>query len=464
MHRIFFIACLAAWVLGAGVVVADDFGRDPWEWTSSVRLQAAWAPYFSDGNTQKLLVYLDPSFELELPGRMSLTAIARAYTDGFDGLDEGEFSARSFAPATRPAEVGNETELYLRELYLDAPLGPARLRLGKQQVVWGQADGIRVLDQVNAVDYREFVLADYSDARVPQWIANVEVPFGAAAIQLLWIPDGSRHVIPGIDSIDPPQPFAPTNPSFRPDIPGNAARFLDVQLQDAERPDWNSRNWDVGAQISTTFRGWDLTLNYLYQTDDVPVVAYGAAQFAFVNGRLVLQVEAGPVYKRRQLAGGSFSRAIGEFTLRGEVFYSFDQSQTTQFNVALVPHDQILRSDEVFYVAGVDWYGLPGLLLSAQLFQTHILDWQSEMIRPKVETVATFIAQHRSFENRLTLSAMWFSGIRLGDGLGRTSVRWQWSDHVSTWIGADVFCGNKEGPFGQYKHSSRADFGIELEY
>lgn len=465
MRTLFLIACVASVAAGAAAVThADDGAAQAWQWESSVRLQAAWSPYFSDGNTQKLLVYLDPRLEIELPGNMSLTAIGRVYTDAIDGLDEDDFSARSFGPATRPAEIGDETELYLRELYIDAPVGPFLFRVGKQQVVWGQADGIRVLDQVNAVDYREFVLEDYADARIPQWIVNVEVPLGPTAIQLLFIPDATRHLVPGTNSLDPPQPFAPTSSSFRPEIPANSARNLSVNLLSAERPDWNSSQWDAGAQLSATWSGWDLTLNYLYQTDDAAVVAYGPARFALVNGRFVLLVEAGPVYKRRQLAGGSFSRAFGELTVRGELVYSFGQSHTTDFDIALTPHDQILQSDELFYVAGLDWYGIAGVLLSAQFFQTHILDCESAMIRPKVETVATLIAQHRSFEDRLLLSAMWFQGIRLGDGLGRTSARWRFSDQVSAWIGIDVFCGNKEGLFGQYKHASRAELGFELVY
>ena len=45
---------------------------------------------------------------------------------------------------------------YLRELYVDTKAGDWDLRIGKQQVVWGTADGIKLLDMINPTDYREF--------------------------------------------------------------------------------------------------------------------------------------------------------------------------------------------------------------------------------------------------------------------------------------------------------------------
>jgi hypothetical protein len=63
---------------------------------------------------------------------------------------------------------------YLRELYLDTTVGDWDLRIGKQQVVWGTADGIKLLDMVNPTDYREFNQNTMADARIPVWMINAE--------------------------------------------------------------------------------------------------------------------------------------------------------------------------------------------------------------------------------------------------------------------------------------------------
>ena len=63
---------------------------------------------------------------------------------------------------------------WLRELYADTKVGDWDVRLGKQQVVWGTADGIKLLDMINPTDWREFNQNTMADARIPVWMINAE--------------------------------------------------------------------------------------------------------------------------------------------------------------------------------------------------------------------------------------------------------------------------------------------------
>ena len=63
---------------------------------------------------------------------------------------------------------------YVRELYVDTKLGDWDVRLGKQQVVWGTADGIKLLDMINPTDWTEFNQNTMADARVPVWMGTAE--------------------------------------------------------------------------------------------------------------------------------------------------------------------------------------------------------------------------------------------------------------------------------------------------
>ncbi len=54
---------------------------------------------------------------------------------------------------------------WLRECYIDVLTDNLDVRVGKQQVVWGTADGVRILDIINPLDYREWTLKDYIDSR-----------------------------------------------------------------------------------------------------------------------------------------------------------------------------------------------------------------------------------------------------------------------------------------------------------
>ena len=56
---------------------------------------------------------------------------------------------------------------YLREAYVDTSTSGWDFRLGKQQVVWGTADGIKLLDIINPTDFRELNQNAMEDARIP---------------------------------------------------------------------------------------------------------------------------------------------------------------------------------------------------------------------------------------------------------------------------------------------------------
>lgn len=68
--------------------------------------------------------------------------------------------------------AGENYQVYFPALFLEYNSGPLNLRLGNQQIAWGQAIFFRVFDVVNGLDLRRHSLLDYaqeefSDKRVP---------------------------------------------------------------------------------------------------------------------------------------------------------------------------------------------------------------------------------------------------------------------------------------------------------
>ncbi|MBF0620508.1 MAG: RNA polymerase-associated protein rapA [Magnetococcales bacterium] len=97
---------------------------------------------------------------------------------------------------------------YLRELYLDTTVGGLDLRIGKQQVVWGTADGIKLLDILNPTDWREFVQNTMEDARIPVWMVKAEYEGESAGNYQLVLSQAQENLIPGLTaSGDVGQPF-----------------------------------------------------------------------------------------------------------------------------------------------------------------------------------------------------------------------------------------------------------------
>lgn len=81
----------------------------------------------------------------------------------------------------------------LRELYVDIyPTDWWSLRLGKQQVAWGESANARLLDVINPVNstWHLSVFEDYEDQRIPYWMGKTlfDIPPINASIEGVFVP------------------------------------------------------------------------------------------------------------------------------------------------------------------------------------------------------------------------------------------------------------------------------------
>ena len=74
----------------------------------------------------------------------------------------------------------------LREAYIDTEYEDWSIRAGKQQVVWGTADGMKLLDAINPTDYSEMAQNQMEDSRIPVWMVNAETDLSeSSSIQMV---------------------------------------------------------------------------------------------------------------------------------------------------------------------------------------------------------------------------------------------------------------------------------------
>jgi hypothetical protein len=91
---------------------------------------------------------------------------------------------------------------YLKELYIDTYFNEWSFRLGKQQVVWGTADGIKLLDIINPTDFRELNQNAMEDSRIPIWMINAERNIGDNSNIQLIVSQVEENKIPGLNPND----------------------------------------------------------------------------------------------------------------------------------------------------------------------------------------------------------------------------------------------------------------------
>ena len=382
----------------------------------------------NSGDMQKLQTTYQPRLDFELSQTTSLTAIGRVRADTYSELG---------------FRGGNDhVDVELREFYVDTEWAGVYWRLGKQQVVWGQADGLRVLDVINPIEYREFVLPEFEDSRIPLWTLNAEMPLDDDwMLQVLLIPDQSYDYIPDNGSA-----FSLTSSLLVP-------RMIDgvpVVIKETNTPRRVFKDADAGFRLSAFLGGWDVSFNYLHHYQDQPVLFS-----AFNESGVTLS----PGYERTHLVGGSFSNVFGDFTFRSEVGYSSDR----YFLTSLDPSSGgVAETGEISYVLGLDYQGWRDWFVSGQLFQSYLTAYHSGFIRDREETNLTFLLRRSFLNESLEAESLAIHNLNNDDGVIQLSVMYELSTNIRLTAGADVFYGNRLGLFGQFKENDRVSIGIEF--
>ncbi len=409
----------------------------------AAEIELEYAVGLERGRSQTLALSFEPRLDVALGAGVRLRTRLRLTGDAFDRIDPGDPPPTETSQITRARLIGSRAAFELRELFVEVPWGPLYLTLGKQQVVWGEADGLKLLDVVDPQNFDEFILPDFEDSRIPLWTVNAELDLGGPVLQLLWIPDPSFHEIPNPEGL-----FAFRSPILLPAVPPG----IPVEVRDAEQPRSFAGDSDLGARLSGFWRGVDWSLNYLYQYDDLAIPF-----------REVVTTPAGPLavvrpgYRRTHVIGGTAATGLGDFTLRGEVLFSSDR-----FFVTRDPTDTdgVAESEVVAYVLGVDWTGLPRTFASVQVFQDFALEDVPGLVRDATETNVTLFVRRSFLNERLSLESIWIHNVRRGDGLVRPSLRYEIRDDLHAWAGLDLFYGSGSGLFGQFAARDRFVFGL----
>ncbi len=209
-------------------------------------------------------------------------------------------------------------------------------------------------------------------------------------------------------------------------------------------------------RYSSFVGGWDITFNYLYHYHDLPVF-YGRGSQSETGP----EVRVEPAYERNHLLGSTLSNVFGDMTLRAEIAYSTDT-----FHIADSPRNGGIReSAEVASVIGVDWMlAEHDTLLSAQWFQSTLLDYDRSIEREETEHNLSLLYQ-RDFDNETwKLHAIWLYSPNRGDSLLQAKLSYNWRSNVDLWVGADIFSGDDEGFFGQFGEQDRLLVGFQYAF
>lgn len=319
-------------------------------------------------------------------------------------------------------QPGEELEIGVREAYLDLYFRDVDIRVGKQQIIWGKAEGVFVTDIVSPKDLRRFLLPDFDEIRIGVTAARFDYYAGSSTVELVWVPVFVPNRQPGPGSLWAPSlPFPVQEVSFQPTV----------------EPAGGLENSELFVKYSYLGSKLDFELMGGYFWDDEPA--------PHVTSRTPPTVTVEPRHHRLAAAGGGFSAALPGMVLRGEGAYYFGKRfATADPSVS----DGVVKKDYLTYAAGVDVSPF-GLTASAQLVQEIVPDHDEQMVRDQVTTMVTLLVREDFLHDTLHAEVFSYIGINSPDALVRPRIIYDFADGLELQLGANIFLGS-EGTFGQY--------------
>jgi len=214
MKSIICYTALLIQLLGIQNIQAQDTLKKKWKENLRFSLlsEIDIAYEYNNQKFQKSEFILKPEVVYKFNKKLKIVGLGRIYTEVLDNLEPGALDQVAGSTINKRLFIGDRVEAELRELYLHGKiLKKLNVRIGKQQIVWGETDGLKLLDVINPQYFREFILDDFEDSRIPLWSVKAEFPIKKLKTQLLWIPDQTYHALidPDAHSLKHPRKYKP---------------------------------------------------------------------------------------------------------------------------------------------------------------------------------------------------------------------------------------------------------------
>ncbi len=240
-----------------------------------------------------------------------------------------------------------EKEIELGETYVLGSLTDSLdIKAGRQIVVWGKSDNIRVTDVLNPLDMREPGLTDIEDLRLPVTMTRLDYYIGHWSLTGIAVHEIRFNKKPEYGS-----DFYPT----------------ETPLPHENKPKSCAANTEFAVAVNGIFSGWDISFYWADIYDDMP-------HMELVSSGLSPQIEM--KHARLKMYGTAFNIAVGNWLFKTEAAY-FDSIEF--FNA---PDKKYSRTD---VLAGVEYSGFKDTTVSIEAVNRHINDFDTVLKQPPDE-------------------------------------------------------------------------------
>ena len=332
----------------------------------------------------------------------------------------------------------------LREIYVDIYLDTIDIRVGKQQIMWGKADGVFITDVVSPKNLTEFLLPDFNEIRMGVNSLKLDYSSDNSTFELVWIPMFTPTKIPASDSIW----------GVKMDIPKGVT--IDKSKM---KIDPSLENSEIFFKYSLLASAIDLEVMAGYMWDDDPTLHLNKAM---VDGHPQMSIV--PEYHRLGVMGGSFSKDIaGMFVLRGEIAYYYDKYFLLN-TPDKVTGENTTQRDYIHYVVGIDATPFWDIYMSTQFIQRAILNYTDDIQNEDFDNTMTFLMRKTFLRETLDVELFAYYSITDGDALIKPKIAYKYTDELELSVGAYIFVGDSDGMFGQFEDNNMVYIKSKLTF
>lgn len=322
-----------------------------------------------------------------------------------------------------------EKEFEFRETYIQGSVTKKLdLKLGRQIVVWGKSDNIRVADVLNPLDLREPGLTDIEDLRLPVTMTRLDYYVGK------WNLTGiALHEIRFNKSPEYGSDFYPaSSPLPHEAVPSNSLK-----------------NTEYAMAASGIFSGWDIVFYFADIFDDMPHMDIDSSGW---------NIEM--KHSRLKMLGTAFNAALGNWLIKAEAA-CFNGIEF--FNA---PEKDYSRID---VLVGFEFSGLKDTLVSVDVVNRHLNDFdillEQSPDRANEDEFQTAVRLERDFRNetlKLKFLAVTYGTTGEHGALQRFSAEYDVTDAVEI-TGGVVFY--QSGDLAQFENVDKSDrVFFEIKY
>lgn len=473
-HRFLPPLLMACLLLASGSAWAGLWStlRDDVTWSGYFKNETAYR-YREPRSFTKIRNILSVDANYRFGGRYELHASGWAYYDlVYDLFDYRTVSGRAERDIIQPLAFIENLEQEednrvtdLREFYLDIEFDHMDIRIGRQYVVWGVLTGVRIVDEINPMDFREMILPDLMDYRIPLWKVRIDYYGENNNYQILWIPDIRFH-----------KP-APRGSEWEllqdiTDVDGNNVMNY---------PPSSLENSEFAFRVQRTIGMTELSASYFYTWDDFPVIF---RRVPVLIGALDPQFF--PTYTRIHMYGLTFQRPFFSQVIKGEFAYVQDKFfGTADIDVdgdGFLDNLGELRRDHIRWGLGID-FNIMRTDFSIGVTQWIILDYAREIIQDEYDTSFNLFVRKEIPERRAVFTLLGIGLINLEEAYLKPKITFDVTDRFQVGVGADLFWGkpSQQGVafengrptnlieidqrsqfFGNFRHNDR--LFVELKY